>query len=108
MGGQRAIPAYVINDMEITDPVIFDEYRKLSPATLAQYGASVLRQAAAPHQRIAPLGQHHAWAGWRNLGSSSTKPPTHATAARTTRIPTVPRQFAAHYVAGRAKRLWLT
>jgi uncharacterized protein (DUF1330 family) len=34
--------AYVINDMEITDPVLFDEYRKLSPATLAQYGGRYL------------------------------------------------------------------
>ena len=30
--------AYVINDMEITDPVVFDQYRQMSPATVAQYG----------------------------------------------------------------------
>ena len=29
--------AYVINDMEITDPVLFEEYKKLSPPTVAQY-----------------------------------------------------------------------
>lgn len=30
--------AFVINDMEITDPLLFEEYKKLSPATVAQYG----------------------------------------------------------------------
>lgn len=32
------MPAYVINDMEITDPVVFEQYRQLTPATVAQYG----------------------------------------------------------------------
>ncbi len=32
------MPAYVINDMVVTDPVLFEEYKKLSPATVAQYG----------------------------------------------------------------------
>lgn len=36
------MPAYVINDMEVTDPVTFDEYRRLSPATVAQYGGRFL------------------------------------------------------------------
>lgn len=36
------MPAYVINDMEVTDPAILDEYRKLSPATVAQYGGRFL------------------------------------------------------------------
>ena len=34
--------AYVINDMEITDPVMFEEYKKLSPATVALYGGRFL------------------------------------------------------------------
>ena len=34
--------AYVINDMEITDPVLFEEYKKLSPPTVAQYGGRFL------------------------------------------------------------------
>ena len=34
--------AYVINDMEITDPVLFEEYKKLTPATVAQYGGRFL------------------------------------------------------------------
>ena len=34
--------AYVLNDMEITDPVLFEEYKKLSPATVAQYGGRFL------------------------------------------------------------------
>ncbi len=36
------MPAYVINDMEVTDPVTFDEYRKLSPPTVALYGGRFL------------------------------------------------------------------
>ena len=34
--------AYVINDMEITDPVTFDQYKQLSPATVAHYGGRFL------------------------------------------------------------------
>ena len=34
--------AYVINDMEVTDPVTFDQYRQLSPATVAHYGGRFL------------------------------------------------------------------
>lgn len=36
------MPAYVINDMDVTDPVTFDVYRKLSPATVARYGGRFL------------------------------------------------------------------
>lgn len=36
------MPAYVINDMEVTDPQLFEEYKKLSPATVAQYGGRFL------------------------------------------------------------------
>lgn len=36
------MPAYVINDMEVTDPVAFAEYRSMSPATVAQYGGRFL------------------------------------------------------------------
>ena len=36
------MPAYVINDMEVTDPQLFEEYRKLSPPTVAQYGGRFL------------------------------------------------------------------
>jgi uncharacterized protein (DUF1330 family) len=34
--------AYVINDMEVTDPQQLEEYKKLSPATVAQYGGRFL------------------------------------------------------------------
>lgn len=34
--------AYVINDMEVTDPQGLEEYKKLSPATVAQYGGRFL------------------------------------------------------------------
>ena len=36
------MPAYVINDMEITDPALFEEYKNLSPATVALYGGRFL------------------------------------------------------------------
>ena len=36
------MPAYVINDMDVTDPQLLDEYRKLSPPTVAQYGGKFL------------------------------------------------------------------
>lgn len=39
--------AYVINDMEVTDAVTFDEYRKLSPATVALYGGRFLARGGA-------------------------------------------------------------
>jgi uncharacterized protein (DUF1330 family) len=34
--------AYVINDMEVVDPQLLDEYKKLSPPTVAQYGGKFL------------------------------------------------------------------
>lgn len=34
--------AYVINDMEVTDAQLLEEYKKLSPATVAQYGGRFL------------------------------------------------------------------
>ncbi|MBO9642321.1 MAG: DUF1330 domain-containing protein [Pseudacidovorax sp.] len=36
------MPAYVINDMVVTDPALLEEYKKLSPATVAQYGGRFL------------------------------------------------------------------
>ena len=36
------MPAYLINDMEVLDPQGLDEYKKLSPATVAQYGGKFL------------------------------------------------------------------
>lgn len=36
------MPAYVINDMEVTDPVTFEQYKQLSPATVALYGGRFL------------------------------------------------------------------
>ena len=36
------MPAYIINDMEVTDPQLFEEYKKLSPPTVAQYGGKFL------------------------------------------------------------------
>ena len=36
------MPAYVINDMEVTDPELLEEYKKLSPATVEQFGGRFL------------------------------------------------------------------
>lgn len=41
------MPAYVINDMEVTDPVVFERYRALSPPTVAQYGGRFLARGGA-------------------------------------------------------------
>jgi uncharacterized protein (DUF1330 family) len=34
--------AYVINDMVITDPALFEDYKRLSPPTVAAYGGRFL------------------------------------------------------------------
>lgn len=34
--------AYIIVDLEVTDPAVFDEYRQLVPATIQQYGGRYL------------------------------------------------------------------
>jgi uncharacterized protein (DUF1330 family) len=39
--------AYLINDMEVTDPVAFEQYRQLSPATVALYGGRFLARGGA-------------------------------------------------------------
>jgi len=36
------MPAYFIVDVEVTDPVGFEEYRKLVPATVQKYGGRFL------------------------------------------------------------------
>jgi uncharacterized protein (DUF1330 family) len=41
------MPAYVINDMEVTDPVAFERYRQLSPPTVALYGGRFLARGGA-------------------------------------------------------------
>ena len=38
MEREKDMPAYFIVDLEVTDPAGFDEYRKLVPATVQQYG----------------------------------------------------------------------
>ena len=39
--------AYVINDMEVTDPQRLEDYKKLSPPTVAQYGGRFLARGGA-------------------------------------------------------------
>jgi uncharacterized protein (DUF1330 family) len=33
---------YVVAEVEVTDPVVYEEYRKLVPATVAKYGGKFL------------------------------------------------------------------
>ncbi len=39
--------AYVINDMNVTDPDLLEEYKKLSAATVAQFGGRFLARGGA-------------------------------------------------------------
>jgi len=41
------MPAYVINDMDVTDPALLEEYKKLSPATVRQFGGRFLARGGA-------------------------------------------------------------
>jgi uncharacterized protein (DUF1330 family) len=41
------MPAYVIADVEVTDPAGFEEYRKQVPATVAKYGGRFLARGGA-------------------------------------------------------------
>jgi uncharacterized protein (DUF1330 family) len=41
------MPAYVINDMEVTNPQLLEDYKKLSPPTVAQYGGKFLARGGA-------------------------------------------------------------
>lgn len=42
------MPAYVINDMEATDPDLLGEYKKISPATVQRFGGRFLARGGAP------------------------------------------------------------
>jgi len=39
--------AYVIADVNVTDPTLYDDYRKLVPATIAKYGGRFLARGGA-------------------------------------------------------------
>ncbi len=41
------MPAYIINDMEVTDPALLEEYKKLSTATVAKFGGKFLARGGA-------------------------------------------------------------
>ena len=45
------MPAYVIVDVTVTDPVVMEEYRKHVPATLAKYGGRFIVRGGA-HQTV--------------------------------------------------------
>jgi len=68
------MPAYLIADIEVHDPVAYEDYRKLVPPTLAAYGGEFVVRGGA-HQalegawqpkrivviRFPSLAQAHAW-----------------------------------------------
>ena len=41
------MPAYVFANIEVTDPVLYEEYRKRVPATIAQYGGRYIARGGA-------------------------------------------------------------
>ena len=41
------MPAYVFANIEVTDPVLYEEYRKGVPATIAQYGGRYIARGGA-------------------------------------------------------------
>src|SRR5262249_9660219 len=41
-GKERDMPAYVIADLDVTDPAGFEEYRQVVPATIEKYGGRYL------------------------------------------------------------------
>ncbi len=43
------MPAYVIAEIEITDPAIYEDYRKLVPPTLEKYGGKFLVRGGKVH-----------------------------------------------------------
>jgi len=45
------MPGYLIAEVEITDSAAYDEYRKLVPATIAQYGGKYLVRGGAIETR---------------------------------------------------------
>lgn len=41
------MPAYIVVEIEVKDPAVFEEYKKLSPATIQQYGGRYLARGGA-------------------------------------------------------------
>jgi uncharacterized protein (DUF1330 family) len=41
------MPAYLIADVEVTDPVQYEEYKKLAPPAIAKYGGRYLARGGA-------------------------------------------------------------
>lgn len=39
--------AYIIADVEITDPVAYEEYKKLAPPAISKYGGKILARGGA-------------------------------------------------------------
>ena len=42
------MPAYVIAHIDVTDPVNYEEYKKMSPSSIAQYGGRFLARGPQP------------------------------------------------------------
>jgi len=39
------MPAYIVADMNVTDPAGYEEYRRLAPAAIAKYGGRYIARA---------------------------------------------------------------
>jgi uncharacterized protein (DUF1330 family) len=39
---ERSMPAYLLADIEVTDPVRYENYKKLAPPAIAKYGGRYL------------------------------------------------------------------
>jgi uncharacterized protein (DUF1330 family) len=48
--GERAMPAYLVANIEITDPAGFEAYRERVPAVVAQYGGRYIIRGNPPTQ----------------------------------------------------------
>ena len=40
--GETCMPAYIVLDIDVTDPVVYEEYKKLAPALVASFGGRYL------------------------------------------------------------------
>ncbi|MHB1204812.1 MAG: DUF1330 domain-containing protein [Rhodospirillaceae bacterium] len=41
------MPAYIVSEIDVTDPVKYEDYKKLVPASIAQYGGRYLTRGGA-------------------------------------------------------------
>ena len=57
---QRIITAYVIVDINVTDPIRYEDYKKLAAPTVEIYGGKYIARGGKPKPSKA-IGHPHAW-----------------------------------------------